>query len=232
MDYFHMSSVALANKIKQIKIFRVHSESGNTQSESNVDHIILVESALQGALAAMASDWTFEQTYLKALLHAEGSVTMRYSKRLGYDIDSWKMPMIVLDLGKTTPKQAIHAKIEGHGIDDINLLEIELEMYTTQLIGFGSNQLLRATEKAAHWSEEDSDQLRRLPSSTIQHIVEGAKEGDSGDVAQNTDSPADVEAFQIVNDVEDLLWTGVCPATQKDLSSMVFSRKARCMSRS
>ena len=103
------------------------------QVRGQLQPLILGASALEGALNAMASDWNMERTYLAALLDAEGAVIKKYNRRHEYKEVFTKYPMIVLDLSKTTTlNEAVQAQIEGHGIEEVNLLQVELEMYEKQ----------------------------------------------------------------------------------------------------
>lgn len=132
-----MPFTALTNKIKQVKAFRTEHDSDNnllTRSEHNSSRIVIAESALAGALVAMASDWGVEETYLAAFLDTEGAVIKRFNKRHEYEEVITKLPMLVLDLSKTTILiQAINLKIEGHGLENVNLLQLQLEIYMEQL---------------------------------------------------------------------------------------------------
>lgn len=125
----------VANKVKQILTFikvEDECESRLERDQDNRDLISVPYSSLISAIMRMQAQYEISQSLESCISDIQDVVVQYFKRNFGPtpDID-W----VTFDASKTsTFEHTIQQKIAWHGLEDVNLLEIELEMFTKNIL--------------------------------------------------------------------------------------------------
>jgi hypothetical protein len=137
------------NKVVQAKVKAVGDFLDNTpatesvlrRAPNNADHIVVTELAAISALKAMAADYDIYDPSWTSLVDIKDIIVDSSVESLGQNP---AVRFTTLDLTKTSAfEEAIHQKIAGWELEDVNLLEAELEINARELETAAANTLLR-----------------------------------------------------------------------------------------
>lgn len=129
---------AVANKVKEVLTFvenYAESESVLARDPENKDVISVPESAILGAVMVMRIHYEVGSPDDALVSEVEEAIVGRFQDRIGEGkhLENW----VTIDATKQTKfEEAIHEKIARHGLDDVNLLEIELELRKRDQLGW------------------------------------------------------------------------------------------------
>lgn len=141
----------------------------------------------------MRSDYELSDT-APAYLDDVGDILIRtFERPMG---DDPSVTHVVLDLSKCSPIEAsVHLKVEGHGMDDLGLLELELEILARDTEAAAANNLFRHMQTV--YDERDS---------SVEDSV----------AAEEVTKEDNEEPLRLSKDIEEIDRIGVCPAPLMD----------------
>ena len=125
-------SKPVANKIVQVHNFiNTHPElklDRNSNSDANQDLLTIPELDLTGILSTMYWHYELDAQPETPLSDIADAILSRSQQKLG--TDKVLAHVVTIDVAKMTKlEDGIHEKIVRHGLDDMNLLKIEIEIY-------------------------------------------------------------------------------------------------------
>lgn len=179
-------SKEVANKVTQVRQFIDNEEEKNSELDRDLENKQLIsvpESSLISAVIRMRAHYEMSQPLEAALSDVEDAVVQRFRPaiELRSDID-W----VTIDaLKRTKFENGILQKIARHGLDDVNLLEIELEMFKKDhLKRFGEYD----DKKEVAW---DADRFLRTFAQIWDGVTSEKKGTDlkDGDESERLDAP-------------------------------------------
>lgn len=119
----------LAAKVKRVQDFIDTFPENDTKlsrNPSNSHLISIPELTVLGTLLRMRADYEISDGYAVHLADIEESIVDGFTAPIRQNLDQ---PWVTIDADKRTDfEDGIQDKIGGHGLDDYNLLELELEM--------------------------------------------------------------------------------------------------------
>lgn len=125
----------VANKTKQVLKFvnsEAESDSRLERDPNNRDLISVPYSSLVSAILRMHAHYEISQSARSCTSDAQEVVVQYFKRDIGptQDVD-W----VTIDASKTSTFECnVQQKIARHGLDDVNLFEIELELFTKELL--------------------------------------------------------------------------------------------------
>ncbi|KAK0327953.1 hypothetical protein LTS16_001796 [Friedmanniomyces endolithicus] len=149
-------SAALSAKVRSVHAFMAEvseTDSLLTRDPANPSLISIPELELIGALIRLRADYELGDPYEAHIADIETCIVNRYSAPVLQTPDqAW----ITLDVS-TEPsdfEREIFEKVAGHGLEDVNLLEIELEMHSRRMLARLGGQQARISESVPSAPEE------------------------------------------------------------------------------
>ncbi|KAK5136002.1 hypothetical protein LTR08_004256 [Meristemomyces frigidus] len=129
----HLNSILTA-KVKRVKNFVDTVPQSQTNLIRAIDNTSLIhvpELSLIGALMCIRIDYELGDSQDAQLADVESIIVDRYTGPVGLTADQkW----VMLDADRRTVfEDSVHEKISGHGLENLNLVEIELEMLLSDL---------------------------------------------------------------------------------------------------
>jgi hypothetical protein len=152
-------SLPVSRKITQVLDFsRKHGVTTLQRDPENSKLVKIPELNLLGVLMKMRNHWEVGRPEDASIADVGEAIVERLQLPVGSSPESY--PSVVIDVSKQTAFEAsIHEKIARHGLDDVNLLEIEMELIQgsgtrTSVVEATAKFLLEAVEKGL---ESDND---------------------------------------------------------------------------
>ncbi|KAK0871107.1 hypothetical protein LTS02_002036 [Friedmanniomyces endolithicus] len=183
-------SAALSAKVRLVHAFMAEvndTDSTLTRDPTNPSLISIPELELTGALMRMRADYELGDPYEAHIADIEPCITNRYSASVLQTPDQAR---ITIDVS-TEPsdfEREIYEKVEGHGLEDVNLLEIELEMHSRRMlakvggrqVGIPSSVPSAPEELRGHWERTWGGMLEAEKKRTLeaeqQRMLEAEKQ--------------------------------------------------------
>jgi len=149
-------SAALSAKVRSVHAFMAEvseTDSLLTRDPANPSLISIPELELIGALIRLRADYELGDPYESHIADIETCIVNRYSAPV---LQTPGQAWITLDVS-TEPsdfEREIFEKVAGHGLEDVNLLEIELEMHSRRMLARLGGQQARISESVPSAPEE------------------------------------------------------------------------------
>lgn len=191
----------VANKVKQVLLFTKDEQNDDTKLERDPKNSALVSvpySSFQSAIMRMQAHYEILQPLDQCINDVQDVVFNNFERNIG---PTPNIDWITIDVSKpNTFENSIKQKIARHGLDGLSLLEVELKMFTKDLlenthlfrdwngepVANLSNRLLDAVDSA--WEVAVSE--RQMPADqTAERAVEQSTESTKG-AAPESDSSA------------------------------------------
>ncbi|KAK0347136.1 hypothetical protein LTR91_023263 [Friedmanniomyces endolithicus] len=216
-------SAPLSAKVRLVQGFIAEvdeKDSNLTRDPTNPSLISIPELELTGALMRMRADYELGDPSEAHIADIELCITNRYSAPVLQTPDqAW----ITID-ASTEPtefEREIYEKVAGHGLEDMNLLEIELEMHSRRMVarvggrqlGIPSSVPSAPEELRGHWERTWGGMLeaekQRALEAEMQRTVEAEKQAalEAAEKEESSAKPRRVDSGGL-----DGKHMGVCPA--------------------